>query len=379
MPFHCYGRGSSTHALPGGELHPSQSLRQGCGRDRKTHNIKAATFARSAGGKPEYQQVYSSALYGRDAVKDFDDYIRRDHRSAVKRGEDPLTRVAWPPQAGAEEFEEQPPEPHSYRQTQRQNNQQALNELDSWADAHDQGTQKWLQRWQKRQHDELASLELWDRLATPAAHNQQPKIAHRTGAQASAADSKARAEARAWAVAASASSAAAPAPAPTVTLSKPLDSGARAAISGVASAEAAANASALAASMPGRSLRAAVTSQRVALLDSLCVPRLPLPCLCAPSSGCGLHPNSASDSCCLPTAGTHSGDDIVPLNTLWLALKPLLLRSDLLAPEAILPAKQAVESRAADELVDTGEFLLELIALQEEDEAAADEESEAVP
>jgi len=80
----------------------------------------------------------------------------------------------------------------------------------------------------------------------------------------------------------------------------------------------------------------------------------------------------------LPTAGTHSGDDIVPLNTLWLALKPLLLRSDL-APEAILPAKQAVESRAADELVDTGEFLLELIALQEEDEAAADEESEAVP
>ena len=59
-------------------MHPSHSLREGCGRDRKTHNVKAATFARSGGscGKPVYQQVFSSALYGRNAVKDFDQYIR---------------------------------------------------------------------------------------------------------------------------------------------------------------------------------------------------------------------------------------------------------------------------------------------------------------
>ena len=60
----------------------------------------------------------------------------------------------------------------------------------------------------------------------------------------------------------------------------------------------------------------------------------------------------------------HS-DDIVPLNKLWLALKPLLLRSDL-SSEAVLVAKQAVAQRDPDELVDTGEFILELIALQED-------------
>ena len=265
--------------MPGGELHPSQSIRQGCGRDRKTHNIKAATFAQSAGGKPEYQQVYSSALYGRDAVKDFDDYIRSDHRTALKRGEDPLTRVAWPPPV--DEHDEET-EPHSFRQTQRHNNRKALHALDSWADAHDLGTQKWLQRWQKRQHDELAKLELWDRLATPAAHNQQPKIIRRTQ-EISSAESKARAEAQAWAAATAAAAAAAqaavtapavaPAPAPVpvsnAALSKPLDIEAKATISGVANAEAAANACALAASISSPALRAAVTGQRVALLDSL--------------------------------------------------------------------------------------------------------------
>jgi len=55
----------------------------------------------------------------------------------------------------------------------------------------------------------------------------------------------------------------------------------------------------------------------------------------------------------------------VPLNKLWLALKPLLLRSDL-SSEAVLVAKQAVAQRDPDELVDTGEFILELIALQED-------------
>jgi len=328
-------------------MHPSQSLRQGCGRDRKTHNVKAATFARSAGGKPEYQQVYSSALYGRDAMKDFDDYIRSesacplsvrplysflvpldlssegllrtaaDHRMAVKKGEDPLTRVAWPPAADDASTTEIPP--HSYRQTQRQNNQQALHELDSWADAHDVGTQKWLARWQRRQHDELAALELWDRLATPAAHNQQPKIRKQTK-EGDAADSKARAEARAWA-----SAAAAPAPA---ALSKPLNSGARAGVSAVASGEAASNASALAMSMPP-AVRRAVTGSRVALLESL-------------------------------------GDDsVVPLSALWVSLKALLLRTEL-AAEDLLVAKTAVEGRELEELVDAGEFVLELMALIEE-------------
>ena len=295
-PFHCYGRGSSAHALPGGEMHPSQSLRQGCGRDRKTHNVKAATFARSAGGKPEYQQVYSSALYGRDAMKDFDDYIRSesclrftvsfagvfwsdvslrmaaDHRVAVKKGEDPLTRVAWPPAADDESTAEVPPHRwstqsnlrhslisrdtserlrvSSYRQTQRQNNQQALHELDSWADAHDVGTQKWLERWQLRQHDELGALELWDRLATPAAHNQQPKI-RKQSKEGDAAGLKARAEAHAWA-----SAAAAPAPA------APSNSSARARVPAAASNLAASNASALAASMPP-AVRGAVTGSRV--------------------------------------------------------------------------------------------------------------------
>lgn len=70
----------------------------------------------------------------------------------------------------------------------------------------------------------------------------------------------------------------------------------------------------------------------------------------------------------------HSGDDVVPLNKLWRALKPLLLRSDL-SSEAVLAAKQAVDSRDADEMVDVGEFVLELIALQEEhvaDEGSVD-------
>jgi|EP01043_Picozoa_sp_COSAG02_P002448 hypothetical protein len=255
------------------------SVRQGCGRDRKTHNVKAATFAQSAGGKPEYQQVYSSALYGRDAVKDFDDYIRRDHRTALKRGEDPLTRVAWPPPADEDEEEA---EPHSFRQSQRQNNRQALHALDSWADTHDLGTQKWLQRWQKRQHDELAKLELWDRLATPAAHNQQPKITRCTE-EISSAESKARAEAQAWAAATASAAAAAqaaatapplapapaPEPAPSPALSKPLESGAKAVISGVANAEATANACALAAGISSPAVRAAVTGQRVALLDNM--------------------------------------------------------------------------------------------------------------
>lgn len=256
-------------------MHPSQSSRQGCGRDRKTHNVKAATFARSSGGKPEYQQVYSSALYGRDAVKDFDDYIRKDHRNAIKRGEDPLTRVAWPPLAD----DEAETEPHSYRQSQRETNRQALHALDSWADAHDLGNRKWLQRWEKRQHDELAKLELWDRLATPAAHNQQPKITrHDKGV--SAAESKARAEAQTWAAATAAAAAAAqaaasaptlaPEPAPAPALSKPLDTAAKAVISGVAGEEAMANACALAAGMSCNSLRAAVTGQRVALMDNLC-------------------------------------------------------------------------------------------------------------
>ena len=176
-PFHCYGRGASAHALPGGEMHPSTSLRQGCGRDRKTHNVKAATFARSAGGKPEYQQVYSSALYGRDAMKDFDDYIRTSHRAAAEHGQDPLTRVkpdrpqfmldlvavteasdgwqvAWPAQGKTTTGEDVA---HSYHQIQRQNNEKALGELDHWADLHDDATQKWLERWQRRQHDDLAA------------------------------------------------------------------------------------------------------------------------------------------------------------------------------------------------------------------------------
>lgn len=55
----------------------------------------------------------------------------------------------------------------------------------------------------------------------------------------------------------------------------------------------------------------------------------------------------------------------MPVNKLWVALKPLLLRSDL-SSEAILAAKQAVALRDPDELVDTGEFILELIALQED-------------
>ena len=61
----------------------------------------------------------------------------------------------------------------------------------------------------------------------------------------------------------------------------------------------------------------------------------------------------------------RSGDDVVSLNKLWLVLKSLLLRSDL-SSEAVLVAKQAVAQRDPDELVDTGEFILELIALQED-------------
>ena len=142
---------------------------------RKTHNVKAATFARSAGGKPEYQQVYSSALYGRDAIKDFDDYIRTSHRAAAEHGQDPLTRVnpdrplfmlvevteacdgwqvGWPAQGKTTTGEDVA---HSYHQIQRQNNEKALGELDHWADLHDDATQKWLERWQRRQHDDLAA------------------------------------------------------------------------------------------------------------------------------------------------------------------------------------------------------------------------------
>ena len=40
-PFHCYGRGApGVHSLPGGEMASNISLRQGCARDRKTHNVK---------------------------------------------------------------------------------------------------------------------------------------------------------------------------------------------------------------------------------------------------------------------------------------------------------------------------------------------------
>eukprot|EP01043_Picozoa_sp_COSAG02_P002447 COSAG02_NODE_56_length_43700_cov_33.650765_18_plen_99_part_00 len=73
----------------------------------------------------------------------------------------------------------------------------------------------------------------------------------------------------------------------------------------------------------------------------------------------------------------HSGDDVVPLNKLWLALKSLLLRSDL-SSEAVLAAKQAVALRDAEEMVDTGEFILELIALQE-DQGGGESEVDVEP
>ena len=125
-PFHCYGRGDGAHALAGGEMDPAQSLRQGCGRDRKTHNVKAATFARVGGpaGMPVYQQVFSSALYGRQAMKDFDDYIRTDHRVAVAHGEDPLTRVAWPPNAAAAPAATELAGEHSFHQAQAAQNRE---------------------------------------------------------------------------------------------------------------------------------------------------------------------------------------------------------------------------------------------------------------
>ena len=67
----------------------------------------------------------------------------------------------------------------------------------------------------------------------------------------------------------------------------------------------------------------------------------------------------------------------MPLNKLWLALKSLLLRSDL-SSEAILSAKQAVALRDAEEMIDTGEFILELIALQE-DQGGGESEVHAEP
>jgi hypothetical protein len=67
----------------------------------------------------------------------------------------------------------------------------------------------------------------------------------------------------------------------------------------------------------------------------------------------------------------------VPLNKLWLALKSLLLRSDL-SSEAVLAAKQAVALRDAEEMVDTGEFILELIALQE-DQGGGESEVDVEP
>ncbi len=73
----------------------------------------------------------------------------------------------------------------------------------------------------------------------------------------------------------------------------------------------------------------------------------------------------------------RSGDDVVSLNKLWLVLKSLLLRSDL-SSEAVLAAKQAVTLRDPDEMVDTGEFILELIALQEE-QGAGESEVDAEP
>ena len=45
-PFHCYGRGNAVHSLPGGELPPNVSLRQGCARDRTTHNVNATPYAK---------------------------------------------------------------------------------------------------------------------------------------------------------------------------------------------------------------------------------------------------------------------------------------------------------------------------------------------
>ena len=63
-------------------------------------------------------------------------------------------QVAWPAQGKTTTGEDVA---HSYHQIQRQNNEKALGELDHWADLHDDATQKWLERWQRRQHDDLAA------------------------------------------------------------------------------------------------------------------------------------------------------------------------------------------------------------------------------
>lgn len=194
-PFHCYGRGDGSHALPGGEINPSLSLRKGCGRDRKTYNVKAETFARSGGscGKPVYQQVDSSALYGREAIKNFDNYVRTEHRAAVERGEDPLTHVGWP--SAQKSLDDNTAKKVSFHQAQIQKNQKAMDEVNLWEDTHDYRAQKWLQKWQRRQADKGDGRDIWDRLSTPVAHNLSAKDdpAERKAAQ------KAQREAEAWA------------------------------------------------------------------------------------------------------------------------------------------------------------------------------------
>jgi len=145
------------------------------------------------------QQVFSSALYGRAAMKDFDEYTRTDHCVAVANGADPLTRVAWPPAASESGV-------HSFHQAQTVKNRQAMQAVHSWTDTHEWRGQQWVERWEARQEAGKGQLGLWDRLATPVAHHvgaktirpSPPYRQHRTAGQSSE-NVKAAAEAATWA------------------------------------------------------------------------------------------------------------------------------------------------------------------------------------
>eukprot|EP01052_Picozoa_sp_SAG31_P036816 SAG31_NODE_4649_length_3068_cov_6.932428_1_plen_342_part_00 len=84
-PFHCYGRGNAVHSLPGGELAANISLRQGCARDRTTHNVNAAPYAkvfryRHSGADlaqvDKYVQVSPASRFGHPAIEDFEHCVR---------------------------------------------------------------------------------------------------------------------------------------------------------------------------------------------------------------------------------------------------------------------------------------------------------------
>ena len=180
----------------------------------------------------------------------------------------------------------------------------------------------------------LARLELWDRLATPAAHYRLPVRSKGPSQE----EEKARAEAQAWAAAA-ASAPAEPA------LSAPLTGEGAAAARNAAGGEAEANARELAASLPAE-VGAVVAEQRAALLDG--------------------------------------ADGVVPLSTVWGVLKALLLRCETTLwpplespcltcglrlprstelPSALLvAAKEAVASHDSEMLVDTAELVMELLS-----------------